>query len=306
MGSYQALRRKFINFDYKLIIPFLSLFPDNIAFKFFKLRGLVQYYTNIEWKGISLNQPFMRQETINAIKLIKSELDFENVKKLTKLRFINESYDEYLSYLYSKKKIYKILENLEVENLDELLEIKAKQGIVFISTHFDAFTLGLMGLGYKGLNMNVINTRGITDDKIPYAVREYYRKKYLAMEKIMNGEMPFIEDDKNFFIERLKHNDSVGLMGDIPGTKSTVFYDFFGKNFKMPLGAWKFALETESMLSGFVCIRLKKHKYKIFTIKPYLPSQDPYESLKPIYDFLKEYIKNHPEKWLASYLLNNY
>jgi lauroyl/myristoyl acyltransferase len=306
MGLFQILKRLWINFEYAILIPFFSFFPEDIAFFLFKLRGLFQYYTNIEWKGVSINSLFMRQETYKSIKLIKPELNKNELKILTRQRFINESYDEYLSYLYSNKKIWRILDNLEVENLKNLLEIKKTKGVVFVSMHFDAFTLGLAGLGYKGMEMNVVNTKGITDKKIPSSVRNFYAKKYNSMEKIMKGKMPYIEEDKVFFINALHSKQSVGLMGDIPGKKSTIKYSFFGKDFKLPLGAWKFAMETNSMLSSFMCVRLNNHHYKIYTLKPYSPSDNPYESLKPIYNFMLEFVEKNPEKWVASYLLNNY
>ncbi len=50
----------------------------------------------------------------------------------------------------------------------------------------------------------------------------------------MNGRMPFYEAEKAFFHERLHQGEMVVLMGDVCGSRSSLYIDFMGKNSGFP------------------------------------------------------------------------
>lgn len=122
----------------------------------------------------------------------------------------------------------------------------------------------------------------------------------------MNGRMPYVEVSQTPFLEALRRRDCVGLMGDIPGNRSTVSIDFLGASFRMPLGAWKFARQTQAKLSAFVCVREAGHHYRIETLPPYSVGDDPLASMRPIYEFLEQRVRQQPDRWTSSYLLEGY
>ncbi|MDY0189357.1 MAG: hypothetical protein RBR22_01370 [Desulfuromonas sp.] len=295
-----------INLEYWIILPLISCLPSRVAFFLFKLRGIVQYKLDFEWKTYTLQTPFMRAQTQDVIRQLVPQADPKAIQQLVKNRFIHESWDEYLNYLLPRPEMVSILDQVQIESLSELKTVNENNPIVFVSIHYDAFCLGLTALGYHGLNMNVVNTQGIENKEIPSAVRGYYQSKYRNMERLMCGKMPYVEQSKKPFYVALNNGNCIGLMGDIPGNKSTVYIDFLGKSLRLPLGAWKFARETGAQLSAVVCIREKGHQYCVYTLSPYLPTEDPLESMRPIYKFLEKWIIDNPDRWTSSYLLQGY
>lgn len=305
-GLRRKLARSWLDLEYETLIPLFSRLPQRVAFLLFTMRALVQYMFDYDWKTYTCCQKFHRQQTSYALRRIRPAADEQTIRSLVLRRFIHESHDEYLSCLLTRPQGATILDRVVIENLDCLRSVNRSSGIIFVSLHYDAFCLGLAALGRQGLNMYVVNTEAITSDAIPAGVRSYYRRKYAAMESLMNGTMPYVEVSQAPFIDALRRRDCVGLMGDIPGNRSTVTIDFLGASFRMPLGAWKFARETQSKLSAFVCVREAGHRYRVATLRPYAAVDDPLASMRPIYEFLEKQVRQRPERWTSSYLLEGY
>lgn len=305
-GLVRQAAHRWLDFEYRTLVPLMSRVPERTAFWLFKFRAVVQYLLDSDWKTYVLGKKFLLEQTAAALRRIRPDADDNTVRKLVLRRFIHESHDEYLSCLMSGSKGAAILDQVVIQDLDHLKAVNTSSGIVFVSIHYDAFCLGLAALGRQGLNMHVVNTEAIESEEIPIGVRGYYRGKYAAMEHLMNGKMPYVEHSKDVFIEALQKRECVGLMGDIPGKRSTVIIDFLGVPFRMPLGAWKFARETGAKLSAFICMRDAGHRYHIETLRPYAPGDDPLESMRPIYDFLEIWVRKDPDRWTSCYLLQGY
>jgi lauroyl/myristoyl acyltransferase len=201
-----------------------------------------------------------------------------------------------------------IAENSRIDCLDHLLAHKRDgKGLVLVSCHFDSFCMGMVLMGMKGLKVNVINTAMIEDQRIQKDVRNFFQKKYRAMESRMNGRMPYYQTEMNYFYRVLEKGEIVTLMGDIPGSRSTLSLNFLGKGFKVPLGAWNLARKTGSLVGAYVCIRESLGKYRVVCIPPYAPDpDDPLKTLKPVYSFMEAWISKYPHRWVSSDLLPGY
>ncbi|MBF0235716.1 MAG: hypothetical protein HQK65_22175 [Desulfamplus sp.] len=270
-----------------------------------KGRGILQYLFDYDWRSNSLNLRYVRVRVMEVMKAFSSMRPFVGTLK----RFLNNSLEEWQSCLFRHKKKMRAISDLcHIEHLNDFKRVAAeKRGVVMVSAHFDSFCMGMVLIGMKGLRVHCINTSGLEDSRIDPVIRSYFKTKYRYMESLMNGKMPHHEDGMEFFYEKLNKGEMVVLMGDIPGSKSTIFIDFLGKKFRLPLGAWYMAKKTNSLLGAYITLRLPGGRYHTVSIPPYTPDpDDPVKSMMPIYKFLESWIKSYPEKWVASDLLQGY
>jgi len=195
-----------------------------------------------------------------------------------------------------------------VEGLEPLLAMQAAGcGIVMISCHYDGF-MGMALLGMNGLRVNALTTAaGNEDPRIHPSVRRFLYQKYRKLESRMNGRIVYQEVDMPFFYEALKRGETVVLFGDVPGSKSTLQLPFLNTRFRMPLGAWHFAVRTNSVISATICIHEGIGRYRVKCMPPVeADPQNPMITLKPAYTFIERHIRRKPEGWVAADLLPAY
>ncbi|WP_045215352.1 lysophospholipid acyltransferase family protein [Desulfonatronovibrio magnus] len=294
--------------DYEYLLPGMSRMPLNMGLFFSNLRGRVLYHYDYDWRNQASGVRFVRKATHKAMNCIFPGATPQQLDNLTKSRFVHHSREELQAGLFSRKIMQSIWKKSEVQGIDAIKRSNDEnRGVVLVSCHLDSFCMGMVLMGMHGLNINCVNTVRIEDPVIHPSVRRFFQYKYVAMEKLMNGRMKYHETDMDYFYDSLKNGNNVVLMGDIPGKKSSIFIPLFGRSFRMPLGAWYLAKETNSLLGGYVCIYLGYGRYKLVCYEPVeVDSDDPLESLKPVYDFLESWIRKMPERWICADLLSGF
>jgi lauroyl/myristoyl acyltransferase len=294
--------------DYKYVLPWMGYLPLSAGENLSKLRGVAQFFFDYEWRSSALGYKFVRSSTYKAMRIIAPQESKLMGLWRCLLRFVGNSREEWQACLFDKKVMDYIAQNSSIDCLEQLLECKRNgQGLVLVSCHFDSFCLGMVLMGMNGLKVNVINTAMIEDPRINQKVRDFFQAKYRAMEFRMNGRMPYYQNEMDYFYKVLEKGEIVTLMGDIPGSRSTLIHKFLGKNFKVPLGAWNLARRTNSLVGAYVCIRKGVGKYQVVFLPPYHPDHDnPLKTMKPIYDFMEKWIRKYPHRWISSDLLMGY
>ena len=294
--------------DFSVVLPLLGRMPLAMGENLSKLRGLFAAVADYEWRSLALRQRYIRNRTYLAMKALRPQANHRQWMAATAARFIHNSREEWQACLFNRDIMQTIAQRSIVEGIDPLLENYGKgRGLVLVSCHFDSFCMGMVILGMHGLPVNVINTAMIEDPRIHPAVRAFFKRKYQAMEHRMHGRMAYYQTEMPYFLRALRRGEVVTLMGDVPGSKSDVIIRFLGQKFRMPLGAWKLAKETGSLLAGYVCLHIGPGKYRVVCLPPReIDPQSPEKTMAPVYHFLEGWIKKAPQRWISADLLPGY
>ncbi|MEW6259839.1 MAG: hypothetical protein AB1547_08005 [Thermodesulfobacteriota bacterium] len=294
--------------DFGYLLPIMSKLPLPLGYALSVFRGIVAAALDYEWRSQAIGFNYIRGRTFQAMRMLQPEAGYRFWRNATIQRFINNSRDEWLAGIYDRSIMEKICRKSVVEGLEPLLAVQAsRRGIVMISCHYDGF-MGMALLGMKGLRVNALTTAaGNEDPRIHPAVRAFLKRKYRKLEFRMNGRIVYQEEDMPFFYEALKRGETVVLFGDVPGSKSTLQIPFLNTRFRLPLGAWHFAVRTNSVISATICIHEGIGRYRVKCMPSVeVNPQDPLISLKPAYEFIERHILRSPERWVAADLLPAY
>ena len=294
--------------DYRLVLPCIARMPLILGESLAGFRGALQAIIDYDWRSMALRERYVRKNTYQAMRTMMPEAGRRRWVGATLERFIHYSIEEWEACLFGESVMGSIARNSTIEGLEELLEIRNQgRGIVLVSSHFGSFCMGMVLLGMHGLRTNVVNTSMIEDPRIHAAVRAFFQRKYRAMEHHMGGKMVYHEVDRAFFYRALEKGETVVVLVDTQGSKSTVFIPFLGRNLRVPLGAWYMAKETGSPLGAYVCLRQAPGCYRIIC-HPLreIDSLNPRDAMLPIYSFLESWMKKAPQRWLAAEHLMHY
>jgi len=296
-------------FEFGILLPLLSRLPLWMGDPLSRIRGIFHALLGFDWRAKALGMNYVKKQTYKAMGIMSPENSTLKKKILTWQRFIYNSKEEWQAGLFAHIAVMKhIAGKSKIESLDILLKNQRKgQGQVLISCHFDSFCLGMVLMGMQGLHINVVNTSDIEDQRIHPTVRSFFQTKYINMEKLINGRMPYYQKEMSYFYHVLDKGEIVTLMGDIPGGKSDIIIPFLGTKFKLPLGAWHMAKETGSLIGGYMVVQKGLGSYHVVSYPPVeIDQTDPYKTLIPIYNFMERWIKKMPQRWISADLLPGY
>lgn len=123
------------------------------------------------------------------------------------------------------------------------------------------------------------------------------------------GKVVHFEKNLRFFYKALERGEVVVILADLPAgsMKTEVIVPFLGGTRRMAPGAWRMAKKTDSALGAFVCLHDAPDSYRVLSyLAGYQRPADPVRVMTPLYKFLDQQIRLHPERWWASELLLNY
>jgi len=305
MPFYNDLDHLIQRIDYRVLLPLLSRMPLYWGESLSKVRGIINFALDYEWRSMALQHRYIRKRSLEAMQIILPETSKQRLITTTINRFIHNSREEWQALLFGRDIMNKINQKSIVEETNNLLSIQKKgRGIVMLSCHFDSFCMGTVLMGMRGLIVNGVNTAMIEDIRIHPDVRSFFNRKYRAMENHMYGKIVYWEVDLPFFYQALEKGETVILLGDIPGSKSNIYIPFLNRSFRMPLGAWHMAKKTGSAIGAFICLHNSTGSYRVICLPPReIDPDDPVSTMLPIYVFFEKWIKRYPERWLAADLL---
>ncbi len=308
MPFYAGLDQWIQSIDYKILLPMMARTPLACGEALAAARGVLQAALDYDWRAMTVRRRFVRDRTMKAIQIISPGASRRTMLTGAVRRFMHHSREEWQACLFERGVMEAINRGSVVEGIDHLRSLRDQgRGVVMVSCHFDSFCMGMVIMGMKGLRVNVVNTAMIEDPRIHPAVRAFFKRKYRAMEARMHGRMVYHQVDLPFFYKALENGETVALMGDIPGGKSSIHIPFLGRSFRMPLGAWRMARETGAALGAFICVHRSPGSYKVFCLPPRdIDPDDPVRTMTPIYAYLEQWIRRAPERWVTSDLLPGY
>ena len=309
MFKHSILNRRLEAIDFQYVLPVLGRLPLPLGLVGASIRGILNYVFNYDWRSQAVGFPFVRQNTAQAFQGLRPGNKRAFYSWLTALRFVHNSREEWQAQLFPRPVMNKIKAKSTLHDFDQLLDIqKAGRGVVLVSCHLDSFCMGMVLMGMNGLTIHCVNTKdGVEDPRIHPRVTCFLKTKYKNMEQRMSGRMEYHETNMQFFYTALEKGEAVALMGDVPGSKSNIYMDFAAKKIQLPLGAWHMAVQTNSLLAGYVCLMTGVGRYEVHLLQPFEPDHSsPEGSLRPIYEFLDGHIRQRPSRWVAADLTAAY
>lgn len=297
--------------DYGFCLPAMANLPLSMGERLAKIRGISNFFFDYDWRSMAVGQRYVRKDTYQAMGMLSPCSGRLSCTVATLHRFIHYSREEWEACLLAGKHIQIIFRQSTFEGLDKLLEYQRDgRGIVLLTCHFDSFVMGIVLLGMAGLRINAISSSVVGDSRVHPSVQKFYYDKYRNMEKYMNGgKVVHFEKNLRFFYKALKRQEAVVILADLPAgsSKTEVIVPFLGDTRRMAPGAWRIAKKTNSVLGAFVCLHDAPGSYRTLC---YLAGDqrptDPVGVMTPVYKFLDQQIRLHPERWWASELLPNY
>lgn len=300
--------------DYGFCLPAMAKTPLFIGERLAKIRGILNFFSDYDWRSMALGHRYVRKGTYQAMCMLMPDAGRRTWINATLRRFISYSREEWEACLFPKghrDHMQTIFNRSTIEGLNTLLEIQQKgRGIVLLTCHFDSFLMGAVLLGMHGLRINILTSSVVEDSRVHPAVQAFFANKYRGIELYLRGgRMVHFETGLRFFYRALERGEAVVILADLPaGSKKTeVIVPFLGATRRMAPGSWRMAKKTNSALGAFVCLHDGPGKYRVLS---YLDKDqrltDPVSVMTPIYEFLGQQIRLYPERWLASELLPKY
>ncbi len=295
-------------FDFGYFLPFIAKLPLGLGKRLSALRGFICFLFDYNWKSEAIGYKYIRKGVYKMMKHFYPEKSNLYCWNLTLKRFIYESREEWQALLLAKQVMKKIFSASTFQNIDELKKTNAdKGGLVLITSHIDSYILGWVMLGMNGMKVNIVAKEFFEDQRIQDDVRKHYYTKYANMEHLMNGKLLDPSLHKEYIYSSLSKGETVVLVSDVPGTKSTVHIPFVGKKFQMPLGAFHLVKKTGSKLAAFICIYVSPGKYKTVFLPPVeIFPDNPEKTMRPVYNFLESWILKYPDRWMASEIFRDF
>ena len=308
MPSWDKLGHLMQAVDYGMVLPAMARMPLVLGESLARFRGGLQAIIDYDWRSMALGKRYVRRDSYEAIRIIMPEAGKRRWLIAAFERFIYFSKEEWEASLFGQQVMSSIAKNCLIDGLPELLRIQRQgRGLVMVTAHFDSYLMGMVLLGMKGLRSNLVTSSVVENARVHPAVRSYFNRKYRAMEYHMGGKLVHFEADLPFFDGALERGETVFLVADTQGSRSTVSIPFLGRSFRMPLGAWHMAKKTGSAIGAFVCLHQAPGRYRIICLPPQdIDHNSPENTMKPVYAFLESWIRKTPERWLAMEHLLNY
>ncbi|MCK4603323.1 MAG: hypothetical protein KAU41_01325 [Deltaproteobacteria bacterium] len=308
MPSWDKLGHLMQAVDYGIVLPAMARMPLVLGENLSRLRGALQAIIDYDWRSMALGKRYVRKDSYEAIRIIMPEAGKRRWLIAAFERFIYFSKEEWEASLFGQQVMSSIAKNCLIDGLPELLRIQRQgRGLVMVTAHFDSYLMGMVLLGMKGLRSNLVTSSVVENPRVHPAVRSYFNRKYRAMEYRMGGKLVHFEVDLSFFNGALERGETVFLVADTQGSRSTVSIPFLGASFRMPLGAWHMAKKTGSAIGAFVCLHQAPGRYRVVCLSPQdIDYNSPGNTMEPVYAFLESWIRKTPERWLAMEHLLNY
>lgn len=292
--------------DYGLLLPLLARLPPWAAKWFVRLRGVVNYAFDLEWRTLALRHGYVREATLLAMREIcRQSGAFRSPRLLTLRRFVTCSWEEYDAHRLARIDYARL--PWHGDGMDKVLHaVRSGRGVVLLTGHFDSLYVGLMILARKGVRVNLMSSRIVEGEQVPKDIRAHFATKIGAMARqFQPGRVMHFENGLKPFADALDRGEIVVAACDAPSTaprRGTVVR-FLGADHVMAPGPEFFARKAGALVSMYTCVRESDGSFRIDFSEP-TPCED--GGMQRAYDRLDERIRAEPWRWWAADLYRAY
>ena len=290
MSHLSWFQRQWIALDYGLLLPLLALLPLSLGRRLAGWRGLLYAKLKRDWRQFSFQNADLYLRTQQTLHQLLPEANDSVIKQAVARRYQIYSIEEWeAACLISGRDIssWPVIYQ-GIEEIQALLQDNPR--MVFLSAHFGSCVLGSLLLQRLGIPILGMVSNTTEDQRIHPSIRYFFRKKYAAMARYLNGGKALNkEGNTSEFVRFLQHRGAIVIFGDLPGHHQQ---SFLGSPCGLASGPVKLAKIAHAPLIAFVCEFKNNSYYLRFSI----PGEDPYL-------FIDQAIRRNPSAWYAADLL---
>lgn len=299
--------------DFAWILPILARLPLSWGYQLAKWRGNLNARLGRDWRSMALGFRHIRTQSLMGLRLLPLKADERSLQVWRDQRFIVEARDEFEARLVAAGRVNELVCRWERWRLGESPEIvtsgppkKTRQGVLWLTPHFDSFFLGVAFLARNGERVNLMSSAVTHDPRVDDAVKAHFTAKYRGLEHWLNGgQVLDMERGMRPFYRMLETNEALVILGDAPvlpqGVASEV--SFLGERRRLAGGALRMAQKMNANLGGYVCVMEKPGHYMMRWCEPG-PARD-LRTVERVYALLSDAILERPGHWWGSDLLPN-
>ena len=292
-------------FDYSLVLPSLAKLPPALAIWPLRLRGLINWAFDLEWRTITLRHGYVREATFQAMQEIAKLRGNGSPRWWTLRRFVCASREECDALRLASTDVSQLA--WTAQGLDDVVAATRQgRGVVLLTGHFDSLYMGLMVMASSGVTVNLMSSKIMEDERVPVPIRDLFARKIAAMAKqFAPGRVLHFEDGMKPFIDGLKRGEVLVIACDAPsvteGRASAV--DFLGRRFLMAPGPEFFTQKTQALVSLYSCVQKSDLSFEI-ECSPLHSIEE--GGLQKAFDCLDVKIRREPWRWWAADLYRTF
>ncbi len=301
----QWLCQLIARFDYGLVLPILAKLHPALAKWPLRLRGLINWAFDLEWRTITLRHGYIRAATLQAMRDIAKLNGAGSPRWWTLRRFVCASREECDALRLQSTDFDRM--KWKAQGLNKVVEATRNgQGVVLLTGHFDSLYMGLMVLAKQGVVVNLMSSKIMEDERVPTQIRNLFASKIGAMDQqFAPGRVLHFEDGMKPFIDGLKRGEVLVIACDAPsvtpGRASAV--DFLGRRFLMAPGPEFFATKTQALVSFYSCVQQDDLSFEIECSALHSLADG---GLQKAFDCLDMKIRKAPWRWWAADLYRTF
>lgn len=185
---------------------------------------------------------------------------------------------------------------IKIEGLEYAEKVKEKgTGLIFLTAHFGNWELSAQIAGLKGFPMKVLAK-----------AQRYERLNNLLNAYRNNNNCRVVAKGWGIksILRSLKHNETLGILGDQDSRRDDLFVDFLGRSVLAAKGVFSLASKTGSTIIPSFITRKDGPKHTLYMNRPLefkkemLRETDIKKYLQEFHNMLARHIKDKPEEYL--------
>lgn len=306
-------------FDYKVWLPLSTILPLPIGLAMSRWRGFFNRYTHRDWIELSVGFPYISKRAREGYRQIFYEATESQISKWVLGRYQTIAREEFEA---QKAISGALVKNYKDHTVPILLDLKNRRtsgrGLVILLPHLDNLFLSCTILAKYLPKVHLITSSVVEHPQIHPVLRQFYREKYAAYEKLMRGGcfMHTSKAAKEFFYQALRRGEAVVILTDTPASKDAngCRVSWLGKQRKVPDGALKMATATGSEMVAVSSVwdgmdTLEWHMSDIVDPGTAEWTQEPpasaLEAYQLLFSFMEMRIRQKPQAWWAAHLIQD-
>lgn len=286
------LERQWTAFDYCILLPMLARLPLSWGRRLAAFRGLLYAGLERDWRQFSFQDSELYARTGQTIRHLLPEANAAELDKAVARRYQMQSIEEWeAACMIIGRDISRWpVSYKDMEDVQALL--KDNPRAVFLTAHFGSSIMGTVMLQKIGLPILGMSSSIVESPDIHPCIRRFYRRKYEAMGRFLNGgRILHLEGNSGKFVRFLKQGGLVVIVGDLPSgaNEEALVRNFLGSSCGFAPGAVRMSRMADAHLLAFVCEYHEGSHQMRFSA----PGEDPYA-------FIGQAIRRTPSSWWAA------
>lgn len=304
--------------DYGWWLPLSSVAPLSWGLAMSRWRGWLNRHTNRDWIELSVGFAYIAQRAHAGYRQMYPEASETQIRAWVLGRYQTIAREEFEAQQAITGRLMQQYAEHQVAELAELAARRTPQrGLVILVPHLDNLFLTCVRLAQHLNAVHLVTSAVVEHPQIHTALRRFYRDKYAAYERLMQGGrfMHTSKAAKDFFYHALRQGEAVVILTDAPATveASGCWMSWFGQQRKVPDGALKMATATgsEMVVVSSVWATTNRLAWSVSDIVDPGSSwaDDTHSALaayQTLFAFMEDCIRRKPQAWWAAHLMQDY